>query len=97
VSRDVIETVAYRTPSFRGWQQEQWWTHCKDAAQFLGPVGRTELEAMGAAALAFLRNDPWVPFSWDKFVSILDKDRGPTGYLFRCTHCGQLGGYWDCH
>jgi uncharacterized protein len=26
VPQDVIETVAYRTPGFSGWQQEQWWT-----------------------------------------------------------------------
>ncbi len=36
VPASVIEEVAYRTPGFSSWQQEQWWTHCGDAAEFLG-------------------------------------------------------------
>lgn len=39
VPNDVLAEVTYRTPSFSGWQQEQWWTHCGDAAQFLGVAG----------------------------------------------------------
>src|SRR5271166_4070637 len=27
VPQAVIDTVAYRTPGFSGWQQERWWTH----------------------------------------------------------------------
>jgi len=26
----VVEEVAYRTPGFSGWQQERWWTHCRE-------------------------------------------------------------------
>lgn len=32
----IKEEVAFRTPGFTGWQQERWWTHCGDAAIFLG-------------------------------------------------------------
>src|SRR5260221_6696437 len=39
VSDSVVETVAFRTPGFSGWQQEKWWTHCGDAAAFVGIVG----------------------------------------------------------
>jgi uncharacterized protein CbrC (UPF0167 family) len=45
VPADVAATVAYRTPGFKGWQQERWWTHCGDAAAFLGRFGVTELRA----------------------------------------------------
>jgi uncharacterized protein CbrC (UPF0167 family) len=99
VPQVVIETVAYRTPGFNGWQQERWWTHCGDAAEFLGPVGRKEMEAIGEAAFAALRDNGELPNGWplNEFVSKLEKDRGPTAYLFRCRSCGQLGAYWDCH
>jgi uncharacterized protein len=99
VPEEVIGTVSYRIPGFNGWQQEQWWTHCKDAAAFLGPAGWKELEALGDAALAALKDNDTAPdrLTWAEFVPMLNKDRGPTAYLFRCTKCGQLGAYWDCH
>src|SRR5262249_60611299 len=55
VPRAVVEEVAYRTPGFCGWQQEQWWTHCGDAAQFFGRAGRKELEALGPQAIAAIQ------------------------------------------
>ncbi|MGH1419884.1 MAG: CbrC family protein [Hyphomicrobiaceae bacterium] len=39
VSESIVEVVSYRTPGFNGWQQEQWWTHWNDAAQFIGLGG----------------------------------------------------------
>ena len=39
VPHSVIEEVAYRTVGFYACQQEQWWTHCSDAAEFLGFEG----------------------------------------------------------
>jgi uncharacterized protein CbrC (UPF0167 family) len=36
VPTDVLEEVAFRTPGFRSVQQAQWWTHCGDAAEYLG-------------------------------------------------------------
>src|SRR4051794_37044508 len=45
VPEEVTEEIAYRTPGFSGLQQEQWWTHCHDTAQFLGCAGHAELNA----------------------------------------------------
>jgi uncharacterized protein CbrC (UPF0167 family) len=94
----VIEEVAYRTPGFSGWQQEQWWTHCNDAALFLGRAGRDELMAFGAQAIAAIQDSAGLPDGpeWDQFFDALDKDGPPTAYMFRCAKCGQLGGYQDC-
>jgi uncharacterized protein CbrC (UPF0167 family) len=39
VSKEIIEEVAFRTPGFFSWQGEFWFTHCNDAAGFLGVVG----------------------------------------------------------
>jgi uncharacterized protein CbrC (UPF0167 family) len=33
---EVVKEVAFRTPGFSGYQQERWWTHCGDAAAFIG-------------------------------------------------------------
>jgi uncharacterized protein CbrC (UPF0167 family) len=55
VPTNVVEEVAFRTPGFAGWQQEQWFTHCGDAAEFLGPMGKQELEQMGLEAIEVIR------------------------------------------
>src|SRR5579871_4660279 len=57
VSPEVVEEVAFRTPGFSGWQQERWWTHCGDAAAFLGPAGWKELQAYGPEAVAAFHAD----------------------------------------
>ncbi len=98
VSKEVIEEVAYRTPGFSGWQQEQWWTHCGDAAMFLGRAGRKELEALGPEAIAAIQDSTGLVDGpgWNRFFAVPDKDGSPTAYIFRCTKCGKLGGYQDC-
>ncbi|MBN1360333.1 MAG: CbrC family protein [Sedimentisphaerales bacterium] len=98
VSEDVIAEVAYRTPGFCGWQQEQWWTHCGDAALFLGRAGRKELEAFGPDAIAAVRESGGHDDGpeWDQILAALDKDGSPNAYVFRCPKCGRVGGYWDC-
>ena len=98
VPQQVIEEIAFRTPGFSGWQQEQWWTHCGDAAQFIGRAGRAELEAAGPEAIAAIRESTGLKGDdeWEEFFTALEKDGSPTAYLFRCVQCGRLGGYQDC-
>lgn len=97
VPERVVEEVAYRTPGFMAWQQEQWWTHCGDAAQFLGRAGRRELEALGKEALGAFRESAGLAADsdGDELFVALDKDGSPTAYVFRCRRCGQVGGYHD--
>lgn len=99
VPENIIKIVAYRTPGFSGWQQEQWWTHCNDAAEFIGRAGQKELEALGSQAVTAIRENTGLLAGpeWDHFLAALHKDKGPTAYLFRCRKCGRLGGYQDCH
>jgi hypothetical protein len=98
VAEEVIEEVAQRTPGFSGWQQEQWWTHCGDAAQFLGRAGKKELTAFGPPAIAAIQESTGLPDGreWNEFFAALDKNGSPRFYLFRCRKCGQFGGYHDC-
>jgi uncharacterized protein CbrC (UPF0167 family) len=98
VSNEIIAEVCFRTPGFSGWQQELWYTHCHDAAAFLGAVGYDELIAAGSDAMEAIRDDTGIDDDdeWDEFLEVLDKDGSPTAYLFQCLHCGQFGGYTDC-
>jgi uncharacterized protein len=98
VPEEIVQEVAFRTPGFCGWQQEQWWTHCGDAAQFLGRAGRKELLAFGPQAVTAIQESAGLSDGpeWEQFLSALDREGSPTAYVFRCTKCGELGGYQDC-
>ncbi len=97
VPRTVVEEVAFRTPGFNGWQQEQWFTHCEDAAEFLGPMGKEELDSIGHEAIAVIqRESGCTGDEWNSYYRTLNKHQRATAYLFRCRHCGQFGGYSDC-
>jgi uncharacterized protein CbrC (UPF0167 family) len=93
----VADEVAYRTPGFTGWQQERWFTHCGDAASFLGRMGHRDVVSLGPAAVEAIRVDlGWDEGrQWQKYLRSLDRDDQPTAYLFRCLRCGALGGYSD--
>jgi uncharacterized protein CbrC (UPF0167 family) len=96
VPGEVVEEIAWRTPGFNGWQQEQWWTHCGDGTQFLGRVGHDELTTKGEDAVEAIREASGTDDDeWDEFFEALDKDGSPTAYLFRCAKCGKYGGYCD--
>jgi uncharacterized protein CbrC (UPF0167 family) len=97
VPREVVVEVSQRTPGFSGWQQERWWTHCGDAAEFLGPAGHADLEAKWAMAVPSLMMDVGMEGeTWLEYFAELDAEGSPTAYVFRCRQCGQLGGYSDC-
>ena len=97
VPAEVIQEVAWRTPGFSGWQQERWWTHCSDAAEYLGVAGEAQLEGAGPDLIASLQEDSGQEGeSWEEYLEALKSGQGPTAYLFRCRHCGRLGGYSDC-
>jgi uncharacterized protein CbrC (UPF0167 family) len=97
VPEEVVAEVAYRTPGFSGWQQERWFTHCGDAAAFLGAAGREELEGFGKGAQEAIREEARLEGGeWDEYFGMLEKDGSPTAYVFRCLHCGAYGGYSDC-
>lgn len=94
----VVEEVSRRTPGFIGWQQERWWTHCGDAAAYLGRAGRHELEARWPEAIDVIREEiGYEGEEWEEYLAALDAEGSPTAYVFRCRHCGTLGGYSDFH
>lgn len=98
VPEEVMAQVSQRTPGFSGWQQERWWTHCGDAAAFIGRAGHEELSAHGPEAIAAIQESAGLSDGkeWNEFFAALHKEGSPTAYLFRCVQCGALGGYQDC-
>ena len=96
VPAEVVDEVSRRTPGFTAWQQEQWWTHCGDAAQFLGHAGRAELERRWPEAIAAVRQEAGLSGAeWVEYYSSLDRESGPTAYVFQCRHCRAFGAYSD--
>lgn len=89
--------ISFKTPGFSGWQQERWWTHCGDAAIFLGAAGKAEIEQLGSGAIKALKLESgYNDEQWESYFNILSKEGSPTAYIFKCTQCGELGGYSDC-
>jgi len=98
IATTIVDEVAFRTPGFSGWQQERWFTHCCDAAEFLGPMGKEHLQQAGPEAVEAIRLEAGCDAEeWEDYFAALNARHGPTAYLFRCRHCGKLGGYSDCH
>jgi uncharacterized protein CbrC (UPF0167 family) len=93
----VVKEVCTRTPGFSGWQQERWWTHCGDAAAYVGAAGFQELQQHGPELVAQLQQDTGLEgVEWEEYFQALDREGSPTAYVFRCRHCGAHGGYSDC-
>jgi len=97
ISIDIKEEVAYRTPGFNGWQQERWLVHCGDACAFLGAAGKEEVAAYGSQELIeSLRADVKMgEMEFGDYLEKMNKQSGPTAYIFRCLHCGQYQAYSD--
>src|SRR5450432_3019342 len=98
VSKEIIEEIAFRTPGFSTWQGEHWFTHCGDAGEFIGPMGKEELQQTGPEAIEVIQRESGHQGpDWDHHFPALERDHTATAYLFKCRHCGQLGGFSDCH
>ncbi|HZS10027.1 MAG TPA: CbrC family protein [Blastocatellia bacterium] len=95
----IEEEIAWRTPGFSGWQQERWLVHCSDACAFLGPAGKEEVEAFTNKELlnSLQAESEMDDGEFREYFNSLRRDHGPTAYIFKCLHCGQLLGYSDCH
>lgn len=100
ISPDVIEEIAYRTPGFNAWQAEKWLACCGDAAAFLEPIGIGELHARypqaEAALMMYIVHELGISGAAAvRLLQGLDRDRGPTAYIFACCHCDAKRAYMD--
>jgi len=88
--------LAMRTPSYTGWQQEQWLACCSDYCAFVGYVGWKEIEEMGLAEeIEETYREEDIMFDLETLKEHLTNGGDMQGYLFRCLHCGKHHLYAD--
>jgi len=100
VPEEVMQAVATRTPGFSAWQQERWFTCCDDAMAFIEPFGAAELQGrhirlQGDAMMLIVHELGISGGAATRYLNSLDRDKGPTGYLFACHHCDTKRMYID--
>ncbi len=100
ISGDVVAEITLRTPGFSAWQQEKWLTCCGDAAAFLEPAGHAEIRArypaLEGALMMYIVHELGISGSAaTRFLQALDRDQGPTAYVFACRHCDNKPVYVD--
>lgn len=94
-----IDELIHRTPSYCGWQQEIWVTHCDDFCAFLGYVGAKELKEMGVLEEVIENGSPEFNAEWSEeqteIIKKMVNGGHAQGYLFKCLHCGKHFLYYD--
>jgi uncharacterized protein CbrC (UPF0167 family) len=100
IPESVIQEVAWRTPGFSSWQGGEWLTCCNDACAFLEPAGWAEIEARYPKAEGVLTG--YVVYKLEmsgsqvpRLIRSLDREHGPTAYMFKCRHCDAMPCYLD--
>ncbi len=96
----VVEEICERTPGFNSWQSEQWPLCCGDAAAFLMPAGIQEIrkdhfELEGQLMGHVVQELKLSGSAATRFIDSLNRDSGPTVFLFQCLHCQRLRFYID--
>lgn len=100
IPRGVIDEIAYRTPGFNSWQEGKWLACCGDAAVFLEPVGLAELRArypqLEGTLMMYIVHELGISGGAAvRLLQALDRDHGPTAYVFACRHCDAKPAYVD--
>ncbi len=90
VPAPVVDEVTQRTPGYASWQSEEWPVCCHDAAAFLTPAGYAEIQARGLEGevlehIVYAMGTSGAAAT--RLLHALDRDHGPTAYLFQCLHC----------
>jgi uncharacterized protein len=96
----IIQEVSWRTPGYNSWQSEQWFSCCNDAMTFLEPVGIKEIREryreLEFNVLGNIIYDLHVSGgAAHRLLETLDKQHGPTGYVFQCSHCSAYRTFVD--
>jgi uncharacterized protein CbrC (UPF0167 family) len=87
----VMTALVERTPGFSAWQSEQWPCCCADATAFVTPAGIQELrqhkELEGLALSHIIYDIGFSGGAAKRLLESLDRNAGPTAYVFQCLHC----------
>jgi len=83
-----FDELIHRTPSYIGWQQEVWLSHCNDHCAFAGYVGWTEIQPIYHELLNDLDMIKTRFRLEDSQLEYLRDGGSLQGYLFQCVICG---------
>jgi uncharacterized protein len=100
VSQEVQSDIVERTPGFNAWQGEHWPACCSDATAFIQPLGSKELRAeyreYESVVLSHIIYEMKISGgAATRLLASLDRDTGPTAYLFRCLTCEKVHVHLD--
>jgi uncharacterized protein CbrC (UPF0167 family) len=92
VPAEAMEEIEYRTPGFSTWQSERWLTCCGEAAAFLEPVGIQEIRQrypqLEGDLMGYIVHEMQISGgAARRMLESLQKDAGPTAYVFQCLKC----------
>ncbi len=90
------DELFHRTPGYESWQGEYWLTCCNDYCAYIDTVGLEELKSLKIPDEIFDEYDERNGFPDESVRECLSKIDSPTGYLFRCLHCGKYHLWTDC-
>jgi uncharacterized protein CbrC (UPF0167 family) len=98
--QEVMEEITLRTPGFNAWQGEQWLACCGQAMAFVEPAGVKEIrqryyELEGSLMMYIVQEMGISGGAARKMLESLDRDAGPTAYVFQCLSCGVNRAYVD--
>ena len=96
----AVEEISERTPGFHSWQPEQWPLCCGDATAFLTPAGieeiRKDYRELEGKFMSHIVYDMKISGgAATRLLQSLNRDSGPTAYLFQCLQCRQHRFYID--
>jgi uncharacterized protein len=91
-----MDEVEQRTPGFDAWQGNYWFACCGHTCVFLGDADADDLQARWAAAVpTIIANAEGAFDAPEELIDALEAGDSVGVFVFRCSHCGKLGGYID--
>jgi uncharacterized protein CbrC (UPF0167 family) len=100
IPQEIVEEITWRTPGFSSWQEPEWLTCCGDAAAFLEPAGYPEIRAhypqLEGTLMTYIVHELEISGgAATRLLHGLNRDQGPTAYVFVCRHCDAQPAYID--
>src|SRR5690606_26052405 len=88
----AVEEICRRTPGYSSFQGGRWPVCCGDAAAYHEPVGiaeiRSRMSELEGLVISHVIYDRGISGGAAiRLVQSLDKDRGPTLFIFQCLKC----------
>jgi uncharacterized protein CbrC (UPF0167 family) len=92
--RPAMEEIERRTPGYNSFQSEVWPVCCNDAVEFIMPAGITEVRKYDYTLEGQIMGDivHGMQISGSaatRLLQSLNKDTGPSVYIFRCPRCDR--------